>query len=616
MLLKDQRNKDIIIQLIQSANIFIHNLTTPEHKSKKHVGFLLSSDYFNTLVSTEFDFSDDDILENFISFFKGIAANLPSDLLLSYVLHTKFQVFIQSFRFFFHQDTMIRNASRTTILTIIKRNPYSVSNPSIFSFLYEFKFTSKILKKLIDSWEKLYIDLPADDNLLVENELSGISDDLLYINDLIEHVEELNSDICSKFLNTCIPWVIRKVSDVLNIGENFAPVGWVISSILDNIKACSIIDVLVAGLLSSKISEKIVAYMQEDTVQNNQFDYFDEGREVDNTVKHQMISLLNDPYCATTVLLIINNVVSNLAVSKRILYECCFLPKDELKTQILLHKVLQDKIEYTSDALVAEFLMQILLGEQSTFNVLLSGRIIALCRLHPEEKYLSPLKSEINSQVLQILRNTLDRIETEKFKEYVLEAFEDESEYVNSIKLDNKIEFPIEFLINKENLMPILYRMPISKKEFYQWNFGRLFLLRLIESEIYGTEKMKGIDEIIELEIMKSGCLEIGCEEGNWLKLDDFYLRIGKETGGEKVIRLRNVEIMMDHRAPTELNFICGGGKVMFSSVIKFVDPETCKGCKDVVEKRRKASKDKEMELIKRFLLEEREKRVGENQGL
>lgn len=584
-------------------------------KVKKYLAFLLSSDFFSALVSTEFDFSDDEILENFISFFKGIAANLPSSMLLSYVQHTKFQVFIQSFRFFFHPDTMIKNASRTTILTIIKRKSYLVSDNTIFNFLCEFKFTSKILKNLIDSWQKLYNDLPSGDNLLIESELSNISDDLMYINDLMEHVEELNSDISSKFLNTCIPWVIKKVSDVLNIGENFTPVGWIINSILDNIKANSILDVLVAGLFCSKITEKIVAYMQEDTVQNNQFDYFDEGRVIDNTVKHQMVSLLNDPYCATTVLLIINSIISNIFISKRILYECRLLPKDELKTQTLIRKVLQDKSEYKSDALVAEFLMQILLREQSPFNVFLSSRIITLCRLHPEEKYMSSLHDEIKSQTLIILAQILEKIESENLKEHVLEAFENETEYVNSLKIENKIEFPIEFLINKQNLMPILYRMPISKKEFYHWSFCRLFLLNYCESEVFGCEKFQGIEGLIKQEISQSGFLVIECQQGDYLNVDDFNLKIVK-NGAEKVMKLRNVEIMMNSKAGNVLNFIAGGGKVQFSGKMEFEDGEICKATKNVIEKKRKESKNREVELIKRFLLDEKCKRVSENRAL
>ena len=122
LFLNERPPKDIIIQLIQCANILIHNLDSESHKSIVYSEYLLESCFFELLVKLDFDFSnDEDLVENYMSFLKGLAANLSESLLLTYVIKTKFAVFTQAYKFFNYSDAMIKNASRTTVLTIIKR---------------------------------------------------------------------------------------------------------------------------------------------------------------------------------------------------------------------------------------------------------------------------------------------------------------------------------------------------------------------------------------------------------------------------------------------------------------------------------------------------------------
>ena len=121
-ILVEIKSKELQIQLIQSANILIHNLASVEDKSKKKSEFLLGSDFYSDLLTAKFDFSDDDIAENYMSFLKGTAANLPSFLLLSYVVHTKFAFFSKALSFFSHKDAMLKNAARTGIMRVVRRN--------------------------------------------------------------------------------------------------------------------------------------------------------------------------------------------------------------------------------------------------------------------------------------------------------------------------------------------------------------------------------------------------------------------------------------------------------------------------------------------------------------
>ena len=486
-----------------------------------------------------------------------------------------------------------------------------MKDSTVFSFLCDFEFTSKILKRVQESWQKLYTDLTTGSKLLIENSLSSIGDDLMYINDLIEHVEELSTEISSKFLSFSVPWVISKINDVLNIGETFTPVGWVLNCILENIKVSSILDVLVTGLFAGKISEKVKGYMFEGALHNNQFGYFTEETEViENTVKHQVLSLLNEPYSATALLLILNKIVSNSAISKRTLFECALLPKDEIKTQTLLRKVLQDKVEYVTDPLLSEFLIQLTLGEQSTFNSLLAGRIIKTCRLHPEDKYMPDFQNNLNSQIIIIISSLLEHLASEKLQELVIEAFESESLSIKKIKIDDKVEYPVEILNNSEILIPLLYRLPISKKEIYHWNFSKLFVLNLFENLIFGVEKFKDSEQMISEATEKSGAVKIECEGGEGIKITDFDLHVFAKTGVKK-IKLRNVEVMLDHKSPLAFTLISQEGNLSLNAKMRFWDDELCKNSKKIIEMKRKESKSKEMAMIREFLVKEKSKRTA-----
>jgi hypothetical protein len=97
------------------VTLFIHNISSEENKE-----YLLSSSFLSKLVSNAFDFSDEEIVESYLSFLKGFSVNLSKNQLVNFLLNQNFSLFFGAMMFFNYRESMIKTASRTVILNIIK----------------------------------------------------------------------------------------------------------------------------------------------------------------------------------------------------------------------------------------------------------------------------------------------------------------------------------------------------------------------------------------------------------------------------------------------------------------------------------------------------------------
>ena len=115
-ILCQQNDRLVIIQLLQTANLLIHNLNKESSKD-----YLLSSIFYSEIISQPFDFTDDEIIENYASLLKGLAVNLQQSQLLQLILTKHFSLFTGAMMFFNYKENIIKTGSRTVILSILKR---------------------------------------------------------------------------------------------------------------------------------------------------------------------------------------------------------------------------------------------------------------------------------------------------------------------------------------------------------------------------------------------------------------------------------------------------------------------------------------------------------------
>ena len=103
-----------MIQLLQSSTILIHNL-----KNSSCVDSLLGSAFYSHVLSHPFDFTDEEITENYMSLIKGLAVNLSLEQVERYLVNNHFALFTGAMMFFYHREQLIRTCSRTVVLRVL-----------------------------------------------------------------------------------------------------------------------------------------------------------------------------------------------------------------------------------------------------------------------------------------------------------------------------------------------------------------------------------------------------------------------------------------------------------------------------------------------------------------
>ena len=113
-LLAQDFEKTIIIQLLQSANILAHNLKNAENKN-----YLLRNPFYREILSHPFDFTDDEIIENYMSLIKSLAVSLPIRQLKDYLVDNHYALFTAGMMFFNYHEALVKTASRTVVLRVL-----------------------------------------------------------------------------------------------------------------------------------------------------------------------------------------------------------------------------------------------------------------------------------------------------------------------------------------------------------------------------------------------------------------------------------------------------------------------------------------------------------------
>lgn len=117
-LLNETKMKEVQIQLIQTATMLIHNLSSQEYKSKKQAEYLLKTMFYREIIGFNFDFSDEEVVEIYMSMLKAFAINLKPEMFSEFVTGTNFNLLTGAMTFMNYHESMIKTASRAVILSV------------------------------------------------------------------------------------------------------------------------------------------------------------------------------------------------------------------------------------------------------------------------------------------------------------------------------------------------------------------------------------------------------------------------------------------------------------------------------------------------------------------
>lgn len=90
--------------------------------------YLLSHQFINKLIGFNFNFSNDEIVDYYISFLKSLGLKLTPDTIKFFYnskFH-KFPLYDQAIKFYNHRDSMVKTAVKTIVLTVFRTKDMNV----------------------------------------------------------------------------------------------------------------------------------------------------------------------------------------------------------------------------------------------------------------------------------------------------------------------------------------------------------------------------------------------------------------------------------------------------------------------------------------------------------
>ncbi|PFH34304.1 hypothetical protein BESB_074560 [Besnoitia besnoiti] len=125
------------VQVLQTLSILVQNT----HR-KTAIYYLFSNNYINTLLSTAYDFSNEEVVAWYVSFIKSLSLLVTEETVKLFLNRRapSFPVFSEAVKFFIHRDSMVRTHVRTVTLSIFKiREPiveeFIVKHSAVFSHI-------------------------------------------------------------------------------------------------------------------------------------------------------------------------------------------------------------------------------------------------------------------------------------------------------------------------------------------------------------------------------------------------------------------------------------------------------------------------------------------------
>jgi hypothetical protein len=126
-------NRCINLQLLQTTSIMLANIKSTEKKCKSPLintsDYILSHPFLHELISFKFNYYDEEIVDQLISFLKSLALSLDATTIKFFTneKHSNFPLLYVTQRFYNHPETMVRNAAHIILLTIWKLNDQAIN---------------------------------------------------------------------------------------------------------------------------------------------------------------------------------------------------------------------------------------------------------------------------------------------------------------------------------------------------------------------------------------------------------------------------------------------------------------------------------------------------------
>eukprot|EP00928_Gymnodinium_smaydae_P038725 TRINITY_DN26643_c0_g4_i2.p1 TRINITY_DN26643_c0_g4~~TRINITY_DN26643_c0_g4_i2.p1 ORF type:complete len:923 (+),score=120.31 TRINITY_DN26643_c0_g4_i2:73-2769(+) len=213
------------VQLLQTLSMLVQNI-----RRDTSLYYLFSNNYVNQLISTQFDWNDEEILGYFISFLKSLAMRLNAETVKFFFNERaeQFPLYIEAVRFFGHHDVMVRAAVRTLTLQV-----YGIDDLAMRKFVLEtsnctyFMHLACYLRELWYRLDRVSRTVVAGGEQSMPHSLKEVHEEqqdlLMYLSDVMEvEVPSLGPALAERILHHAVfPVVLGSLlADSASVGSS------------------------------------------------------------------------------------------------------------------------------------------------------------------------------------------------------------------------------------------------------------------------------------------------------------------------------------------------------------------------------------------------------------
>jgi hypothetical protein len=494
-ILCEARVKEIQVQLIQSATLLIHNLTSDSFKSTSQTEYLLATMFYKEIVLSTFDFSDEDVVENYMSMLKAFAVNLKPELLSDFLCRTNFALLTGTVTFMNYRDVMIKTAARTVMLRILSCDVYVVKPENIKEYIVNSGLFSCFVSMMGEKLLECSRAIAARNGNYFESSFAALIEDLYYINDIYElSISEFEDILIGLLLKIIVfPVAVRALGCVGQrpdcISVSLAAV--FLQYAIRVIKSPVLVNAVAVGLFVRQVPVEIVLLVEgkSSTVALNdvfrlQLASFLEhlagsGNYNDltpNPAPAAVFSLFmsKDMDVVGAVLMLVYTLISSSNANNGVLLTAGIIPFDRIQQKKGNYK----KKNLTYNDFVVEAILEMLNKEEplKVFYFKLSCRMIVSLAYRSDKRpcltleHQQLLSESFNKAIIRLKSHLEDNSAYENF----FEAFE--SEWKKVEKFENKLQNSV-YILRKDTSVNLEYRDPVDNIEKMHCDMQRFFSL-------------------------------------------------------------------------------------------------------------------------------------------
>lgn len=439
--------------------------------------YLLRNQFYKEILSHPFDFTDDEIIENYMSLIKGLAVNLPISQLKDYLIENHYALFTAAMMFFNYQEALVKTASRTVVLRVLTGNSYTVHDEAVEKFIWESGFFHNLISNVKESIMNIMRSTIGSNNISkLEQQTSEFLDLLYHINDIFDlNRETVNIKLCDILLKVLVLPILA-CSIIEEKPKNYhIPISialYSLAHLIGIVKFPMFTNTLLELLFAKNLPLSFHDVMINPPNRNGPL-LIKSQDSISNVMFPSLMSFLKckEDNLIGLSLTIIQSVFSN-SISE-------FFGNSELPAQEIHENFMEiftgiilaeEELRFFSCFLACKLFYEIFKAEIS-FNEPLMFRQVA---------------SMAKKKHAEILLNSLSAKSSD-----ILKKFEQEWEFVKNLKWNENLELPLNYILHSidefSSMIPLQNRRNHTEEDFLRTEIRLFFLYRKLDLLLEGA---------------------------------------------------------------------------------------------------------------------------------